>query len=74
MELHLGQLLMAISFFFAGETIARFLGAIILNWIKPRLFLFLISVLLSPGVLGVFFSPGNTIAFIFNLYYRIGRR
>jgi MFS transporter, FHS family, L-fucose permease len=53
-----------ISFFFAGETIARFLGAIFLNWIKPRHFLFLIAILSLAGVLGVFFAPGNTIAFI----------
>lgn len=52
-----------ISFFFAGETISRFLGAIILNWIKPRLFLFLIAVLSLLGVLGVFLSPTNPIAF-----------
>jgi fucose permease len=52
-----------ISFFFAGETISRFLGAIILNWIKPRLFLFLIAVLSLVGVLGVFLAPSYTIAF-----------
>lgn len=52
-----------ISFFFAGETISRFLGAIILNWIKPRLFLLLITLLSLAGVLGVFFAPSNTIAF-----------
>ncbi len=53
-----------ISVFFAGETISRFLGAIILNWIKPRQFLFLIAILSLAGVLGVFFAPGNTVAFI----------
>jgi MFS transporter, FHS family, L-fucose permease len=53
-----------ISIFFAGETISRFLGAIILNWIKPRLFLFLIAILSLAGVLGVFFAPDNTVAFI----------
>jgi fucose permease len=53
-----------ISVFFAGETIARFLGAIILNWIKPRLFLFLIVILSLAGVLGVFLAPGNTIALV----------
>ncbi len=52
-----------ISFFFAGETISRFLGAIILNWIKPRVFLFLIAVLSLVGVLGVFLAPSYTIAF-----------
>jgi FHS family L-fucose permease-like MFS transporter len=53
-----------ISMFFAGETIARFLGAIILNWIKPRIFLLLTSLLSLTGVLGVFFAPGNTVAFV----------
>jgi fucose permease len=48
-----------ISFFFAGETISRFLGAIILNWIKPRLFLFLIAILSLAGVLGVFLLRVN---------------
>jgi FHS family L-fucose permease-like MFS transporter len=53
-----------ISIFFAGETIARLLGAIILNWIKPRLFLVLIVILSLTGVLGVFFAPDNTVAFV----------
>lgn len=52
-----------ISFFFAGETISRFLGAIILNWIKPRLFLFLISILSLVGVVGVFLAPSYTVAY-----------
>jgi len=52
-----------ISFFFAGETISRFLGAIILNWIKPRFFLFLIAILSLIGVSGVFLAPNNSIAF-----------
>lgn len=54
---------LGISFFFAGETISRFLGAVILNWIKPRLFLFLISVLSLVGIVGVLLSPGNSVAF-----------
>ena len=52
-----------ISMFFAGETISRFLGAIILNWIKPRLFLLLIALLSLAGILGIFLSPVNLIAF-----------
>ncbi len=52
-----------ISFFFAGETISRFLGAIILNVIKPRLFLLLTTLLALIGVLGVFLAPTNGIAF-----------
>lgn len=54
-----------ISMFFAGETISRFLGGIILNWIKPRLFLLLIALLSLAGVIGIFLAPGNTIAFAF---------
>jgi len=59
----LGTAAYGISFFFAGETISRFAGAIILNWIKPRFFLFLIAVLSLIGVLGVFFAPSNAVAF-----------
>lgn len=54
---------LGISFFFAGETVSRFLGAIVLNVIKPRLFLFLIVLLSLAGVLGVFLAPTNAIAF-----------
>ena len=59
----LGTAAYGISFFFAGETISRFLGAIILNWIKPRLFLFLIAILSLVGVVGVFLAPGYTVAY-----------
>ena len=52
-----------ISLFFAGETISRFLGAIILNVIKPRPFLLLITLIALLGVVGVFFAPTNAIAF-----------
>lgn len=52
-----------ISVFYAGETIARLLGAIILNWIKPRIFLFLITLTALVGVLGVFLSPNVTLAY-----------
>jgi MFS transporter, FHS family, L-fucose permease len=54
-----------ISMFFAGETISRFLGGIILNWINPRLFLFLITLLSLMGIIGISLAPGNTIAFTF---------
>ena len=54
-----------ISMFFAGETISRFVGAIILNWIKPRAFLVLIALLSLAGILGVFLAPSNTVAFAF---------
>jgi len=61
-----------ISFFFAGETISRFLGAIILNVIKPRIFLFLTTLLSLLGVLGIFFAPTNAVAFAAILIIGLG--
>lgn len=54
---------LGISFFFAGETISRLLGAVILNWIKPRLLLLLIAILSLAGIAGIFVSPTHTAAF-----------
>jgi len=62
--LTLEQAAIGISLFFAGETVARLLGAIILNWIKPRVLLLLITLLSLIGVSGIFVAPENTMAFI----------
>jgi FHS family L-fucose permease-like MFS transporter len=62
--LTLDKAVIGISWFFAGETISRFLGAIILNWIKPRVFLLLTTLLALIGVLGVFLAPSNMVAFV----------
>lgn len=51
-----------ISAFFAGETISRLIGAIILNWIKPRVFLLLTALTSLIGVAGVFVSPVFSVA------------
>jgi fucose permease len=61
-----------ISLFFAGETISRFLGAIILNWIKPRLLLLLIGLLSFTGIAGIFIAPGNMGAFVSILIIGLG--
>ncbi len=53
-----------ISAFFAGETISRLIGAIILNWIKPRIFLLLTALTSLVGVAGVFVSPTFTVALV----------
>lgn len=53
---------LAISAFFAGETISRLIGAIILNWIKPRAFLLLTALTALVGVAGVFVAPAFTLA------------
>ncbi len=55
---------LGISLFFAGETISRLIGAIILNWIKPRLFLFLSAIVALAGVVGVFLVPGYILALV----------
>lgn len=53
-----------ISAFFAGETISRLIGAIILNWIKPRVFLLLTALTSLVGVAGVFVSPTFVVALV----------
>ncbi len=53
---------LGISLFFAGETISRLIGAVSLNWIKPRAFLLLTTLVSLAGVAGVFAAPGVTVA------------
>lgn len=52
-----------ISLFFAGETFARLIGAVILNWAQPRLFLLLTSLVSLLGVVGIFLAPGSIFAY-----------
>ena len=54
-----------ISVFFAGETVARLSGAILLNWIKPRPFLMLTALVALAGVGGVLLSPVYIVALVF---------
>jgi fucose permease len=70
--LSLDKAVIGISWFFAGETISRFLGAIILNWIKPRVFLLLTTLLALLGILGVFLAPTITVAFVAILVIGLG--
>jgi len=58
------QAVWGISAFFAGETVSRLIGAIILNWIKPRVFLLLTALISLVGVAGVFVSPTFTVALV----------
>jgi len=64
-SLTLEKAAIGISIFFAGETISRLIGGIILNWILPRLALLLVSILSLFGVVGIFLAPGSTLAFVF---------
>ena len=61
-----------ISLFFAGEMVARFTGAIMLNWIKPRPFLFLTAIVALLGIAGVLLSPGYVVSLIFIFIIGLG--
>jgi fucose permease len=50
--------------FFAGETIARLTGAIVLNWIKSRPFLLLVTLVSLTGVLGLLVAPVYILALV----------
>lgn len=52
-----------ISAFFAGETIARLLGAIIMNWMSSRRLLVITALVSLLGVIGVFMAPNNALAY-----------
>lgn len=62
--LTLERAVIGISLFFAGETVSRFLGAIVLNWIKSRVFLLLTTLLSLMGILSVFLAPVYLVAFV----------
>lgn len=53
--------LLGTGLFFAALTIGRFSGGVILNWIKPRVFFLVTSLLSAVGLLGLF-VPNGTIA------------
>ncbi|SHF32078.1 Fucose permease [Mariniphaga anaerophila] len=64
-DLTLEKAAIGISVFFAGETVARLTGAIVLNWIKPRPFLLLIALVALVGIAGVLLAPAYLVAFVF---------
>jgi fucose permease len=53
-----------ISIYFAALMISRFLGAVILNFIKPRLFLIITAFISIIGVLFIIFSPTYIMAYV----------
>lgn len=53
-----------ISIYFAALMISRFLGAVILNFIKPRLFLVITAFISIIGVLFIIFSPTYIMAYV----------
>lgn len=71
-DLTLEKAAIGISVFFAGETVARLAGAIVLNWLKPRPFLRLISLISLAGVAGVLLAPLYFVSLVFIFIIGLG--
>ncbi len=59
-------------FFFISLMTGRFLGGVILNWISPRKFLIITSVLSILGIAGLYISSTPIIAFVFIFIIGLG--
>ncbi len=59
-------------FFFLFLMTGRFLGGVILNWMKPRKFLVLTTVLSLIGILGLFIATTQTIGFVAIAFIGLG--
>lgn len=55
--------LLGTGLFFLALTIGRFSGGVILNWMKPRTFFILTSLVSIAGLLGIF-VPNQTVAIV----------
>lgn len=51
-------------FFFISLMTGRFLGGVILNWLSPKKFLIVTSLISIAGIAGLFVAPGQLIAFV----------
>lgn len=52
-------------FFFISLMTGRFLGGVILNWLSPKKFLIITSIISMLGIAGLFISSGPLVAFVF---------
>jgi FHS family L-fucose permease-like MFS transporter len=59
-------------FFFISLMTGRFLGGVILNWLSPKKFLIITSILSIAGIAGLFISPGQIMAFVFIFIIGLG--
>ncbi len=59
-------------FFFISIMTGRFLGGVILNWLSPKKFLIITSILSIVGIAGLFIAPGQLIAFVFIFVIGLG--
>jgi fucose permease len=67
-----GQGLFGTLFFFISLMTGRFLGGVILNWISPKKFLIITSLLSIIGIAGLFIVPGQVLAFVFIFIVGLG--
>lgn len=52
-------------FFFISLMTGRFLGGVILNWLSPKRFLVITSILSILGIAGLFIATSQVLAFVF---------
>ncbi|MCP4312099.1 MAG: sugar MFS transporter [Bacteroidetes bacterium] len=59
-------------FFFISLMTGRFLGGVILNWLSPKRFLIITSILSIVGIAGLFIASSQVLAFIFIFIVGLG--
>jgi len=59
-------------FFFISLMTGRFLGGVILNWLSPKRFLVITSILSIVGIAGLFISSSQVVAFVFIFVVGLG--
>jgi FHS family L-fucose permease-like MFS transporter len=59
-------------FFFISLMTGRFLGGVILNWLSPKRFLIITSILAIVGIAGLFFASSQVLAFVFIFVIGLG--
>jgi len=59
-------------FFFLSLMTGRFLGGVILNWLKPKKFLIITTVVSILGLTGLYFAPSAVSAFVFIFVIGLG--
>lgn len=64
--------LLGTLFFFVSLMTGRFLGGVILNWISPKKFLIITSILSIAGIAGLFIASNQALAFVFIFIVGLG--
>lgn len=63
-DITLEKAVIGISVFYAGETISRLIGGVVLSWFSINRFLLFIVLIALLGILGIFLAPVSIVAFI----------